>query len=173
MKSRGVKFIIGTRDESDCCRCLQGMHFESKAQSKKSYSSHTLSKHSNRVRFSAVLVTAVETRPRTRTEEKPTLYWTAKEIASLRLRQSIEDLSNGPGKGYVKRKHCIQGEGGDHDDLLRSLDTTAKLRTTSQCAANVSRKHPEYFGYEKSFSQNALVCLDEENGPHLLDCEWL
>jgi hypothetical protein len=45
----------------------------------------------HRVTFSSCLVTAVKTRPRTRTEEKPNLYWTANEIASIRCHEQGKD----------------------------------------------------------------------------------
>jgi len=78
--------------------------------------------NANRVRFSSVLVTAVETRPRTRTEDKPNLYWTANEIATLRLQQSLEDSLNtkaGSSSGSLLRRK--QGEI-EHELFVRSLD---------------------------------------------------
>mmetsp|Transcript_2032 Transcript_2032/g.3114 ORF Transcript_2032/g.3114 Transcript_2032/m.3114 type:complete len:171 (+) Transcript_2032:228-740(+) len=117
--------------------------------------------NANRVRFSSVLVTAVETRPRTRTEDKPNLYWTANEIATLRLQQSLEDSLNtkaGSSSGSLLRRK--QGEI-EHELFLRSRANVDALE-----------RRIDY-----SNSSPRMVVLEEEYGPHLLcpslDCEWL
>lgn len=179
-----MKTNDGTYDDSICTMYLKDENFGKKkhrGETKNFYSSPMLpfSEHNgcntNRVRFSSVLVTAVETRPRTRTEDKPDLYWTSDEIASLRLQRSIAEFSDTAARSYPNPSSPVQQESEGRDSSLRSLEMFSvgcKYRII-QCETNeeIKESHPEYLDCGKT------SFVPEENGPHLLglllECEWL
>lgn len=179
-----MKSIDGTYDDSICSMYLTDENFGSKKQrgeTKNFYSSPILSfsEHNgcntHRVRFSSVLVTAVETRPRTRTEEKPNLYWTSDEIASLRLRRSVAEYTDTAAtRSYPNPISPVQQEGEGRDSSLRSpeMSSVGCKHRSIKCETNKesTKSHPEYLDHGRA------SFVPEENGPHLLglllECEW-
>jgi len=121
----------------------------------------------NRVRFSTRLVTAIETRPRTQTEEKPNLYWTANEISSLRRQQQSEKQKS------PKKRSSNHEEERDHNVSARSLNTAddaSKRKQETKGGGNRRRRRdhaaPDDVSSEVLDSINNE--FEEESGPHLL-----
>jgi len=130
----------------------------------------------NRVRFSAVLVTSVETRPRTLSEDKPNLYWTANEIAKLRNQQYVGELMENaedmPSIGAYKEE---QGE--EHETFFRSRRLEVDCWNHCTDSSDNARQCSVDIYYEADSGPNNLIPFDEEHGPHLLgsslDCDWV
>lgn len=132
----------------------------------------------HRVRFSSRLVTAVKTRPRTRTEEKPNLYWTANEIASIRSHHQCEEEQEDCSKdidssGYFR----CRSEGRDYHDVsirlpLETEDDSWKgsraLLQDREDIENMSSEHAVKSAEIISSRPTFSTIDDEENGPHLL-----
>ncbi len=131
----------------------------------------------NRVRFSSVLVTSVETRPRTLTEEKPNLYWTANEIASLRYEQFTEECVDNSGEIPSGKDYKGVEDEEDHEIFLRSRHLEDNCCNHFTDVSDHGRQHHDDYYYESGSSPTMVVPFDEECGPHLLspslDCEWV
>ncbi len=128
----------------------------------------------NRVRFSTRLVTAIETRPRTHTEEKPNLYWTANEISFLRRQQQSEKKS-------AKKRSSNHEEERDHNVSARSLnaaDVTCKRFSNTNDAKDGGRRRRRDRAASDEGSSETIDAVnnevEEESGPHLLGhLEWM
>jgi hypothetical protein len=120
----------------------------------------------NRVRFSTRLVTAIETRPRTQTEEKPNLYWTAKEISSLRRQQQSEKQKS------PKKRSSNHEEERDHNVSTRSLNTNDDASKRRHDSKEGNRRRRREHAASDEVSSEALdatnIEFEEESGPHLL-----
>ena len=136
----------------------------------------------NRVRFSSVLVTAVKTRPRTRTEDKPKLYWTADEIAFLRLQQSMEAKSTRSDVNYKRSKCSLrEEEEREHDLFGRSRDSpvvhNVEFKVRDRSNEGTRQMRFESGELPQRSSDKVPRAVDEEEGPHLLapliECEWI
>ncbi len=130
----------------------------------------------NRVRFSAVLVTSVETRPRTLSEDKPNLYWTANEIAELRNQQYVgemmENADDMPSKGAFHEE-----QGAEHETFFRSRHLEVGCcNHLGDSRGNTRQRSADLF-YEADSAPANIIPLDEEHGPHLLgsslECDWV
>lgn len=142
----------------------------------------------NRVRFASVLVTAVETRPRTLTEDKPMLYWSAAEIALTRrqvLMQEDSPTRTDDDDDCDRRNHSCRGEEEEreHDAVGRSCDNySAHVEHRN---GSIMRDRANEDTYQRQLERcESSQCLsenietgDEEKGPHLLapllDSEWM
>jgi hypothetical protein len=121
----------------------------------------------NRVRFSTRLVTAIETRPRTQTEEKPNLYWTANEISSLRRQQQSEKQKS------AKKRSSNHEEDRDHDVSARSFNTAddaskPKVETKGRGNRRRRRDHAAPDDVSSEVLDSINNEFEEESGPHLL-----
>ena len=124
-----------------------------------------------RVRFSSILVTAVETRPRTLTDDKPNLYWTSDEIKSLRLQQPGHDLMRNAGSSNRTKKSLIAEEVKGRDPLFVAPHELINLRLkryTLRGKKDTRKRRKKHFEFGKHSSQSTNVAVEEENGPHLL-----
>lgn len=133
---------------------------------------------SHRVRFSSCLVTAVKTRPRTRTEEKPNLYWTANEIASIRCHEQGKDEKEMQFSNAIDESDFrCRTEGRDYNDVSIRLPfemedvswySSRSILQGREGTDNLSVEH--FIQSDESDPSPITVAMadEEEKGPHLL-----